>query len=89
MFGEQLDQLIHLLMLIGRISAVDGVRHAVAGMVLENFPLDRAQCRFDCRKLGQNVNAITVFFQHAGNATHLSFDPLEAGQGFLAGLCGR
>ena len=78
MFGKQLDQLVHLLVLIGRISAVDGVRHAVPGMVLENFPLNGAQCRFDRRELGQNINAVALVFDHANNTAHLTLDTFEA-----------
>ena len=45
-------------------------------MVGEDFLLGAAQCSADRGKLGHDVNAIAVIFDHTGKAPDLAFDPL-------------
>ena len=49
---------------------------AMRDVVAKDFFLGPAQSRTDRRDLRHHVNAVAVFFNHAGEATHLAFDTL-------------
>ena len=63
---------------------MEGVRHAMLQMVVQDLLLDLVERRPDRAELGQHVDAVAVFLDHAGDAAHLAFDAAEAGElGFL------
>ena len=64
------------------------MRHAMGGVVLENFVLDLPQRGFDRLHLVENVDAVALLFQHASNAANLALDAREAGQQFWIKLHG-
>ena len=47
-------------------------------MVTQNFFLRTSERGPNCRNLGDNVDAITVFFNHTGEPADLALDPLES-----------
>jgi P-type Cu+ transporter len=54
------------------------VFNAMRNMVGEDLVLGAAQGRARSRELGDDVDAITVIFDHARETTHLPLDPLQA-----------
>lgn len=61
-----------------------GMRDAVLEMIAQCLLLDAVQGRAYCADLGQDVDAVAAFLDHARDATHLAFDATQAGKlGFL------
>src|SRR5262249_24197922 len=83
---EHVQELPHLLALLGGGAALDGVVDAVGDVVGQHLVLDALQRRADRLELGQHIDAVAVFVDHAGDAAHLA---LDAGQALAAGLLGR
>ncbi len=47
-------------------------------MISQNFLLSAPQRGADCRKLGHNIDAVAIVFDHARKAAHLALDPPQA-----------
>jgi hypothetical protein len=62
----------------------------MADMVTKYFFLDLLQGGPDGLRLDEYVDAVAILLDHAGDASHLPFDPLEAdGDGFLGAIVHR
>jgi hypothetical protein len=75
---EHIDQLVHLAPLLAAVTACDRGLDAVADMILQDFLLDSPQRSAYCRDLRDDVDAIAVSLDHAGDSAHLALDPVEA-----------
>jgi hypothetical protein len=64
--------------LFGFVARADRMFDTVRHVISENFLLNASQCRSDGSDLRDNVNAVAVFLDHSGQATYLTFDPVEA-----------
>src|SRR5690348_10014379 len=60
------------------ITAFDGIGHAMIGMGLQQFILDLAQRGLDGLDLRQDVDAIAIFLDHAGDTADLALDAGKA-----------
>jgi len=77
MASEEVDQLaIHSVRLLRRV--LNGVRGAMAQMVLEQPAGDLAKRLVHGGNLDENVGAITIFFNHSLKSADLSFDASQA-----------
>ena len=52
--------------------------NTMADMLLDDFAFDARQRGADSGHLGHNVDAISVFLQHAHDAAHLTLDAIQA-----------
>ena len=57
--------------------------HAMGDMIAKNMFLETSQGRAYRPDLGDDVDAITVIFDHSGNAAHLTLDAIEPFRGCL------
>lgn len=64
--------------LIGFATAIDGVFNAVGDVVMQNRFLNAPQSRSDGCNLCDDVDAVTVVFDHPRQTAHLSFDAAQA-----------
>ena len=63
---------------------MEGVRHAMLQVVAERRLLDLVEGGPHGPDLGQHVDAVALFLDHAGDAAHLALDTAKAGElGFL------
>ena len=67
----------NLLALFAFVAAGDGVFDAVAHMVPQNFLFGAAECGAHGGNLGDNVNAVAVFLDHAEQAANLALNATE------------
>src|SRR5208282_6947237 len=74
---QHFDQFADLAPLLGLVTGCDRVLDAVRNVVGEDFLLGAAQRRARRRELGDDVDAIAVVLDHAGEPAHLALDPLE------------
>ena len=75
---EKIDQLVDLLLLVGRISGRDRARHAFGCMVAKDFVLSTRKRHAHGLDLVQDVDAVAVLRHHARYALHLAGNPVEA-----------
>jgi len=78
---EQIDQFARFAALFRRVAADDCSLDAVMEMIREHFLFDADKGGPNCLQLVQDVNAVAVVLDHAGDPPHLTFDtvqPLES-----------
>ena len=75
---QHVDQLAHLAALVGLVAGRDRVLDTMGDVIAQDFLLDPAQRRPRRRDLGDDVDAIAVVLDHAGEAADLSLDPVQA-----------
>ena len=46
-------------------------------VIAQNFFFHPAQCRADRADLRHNIDAVALVLDHAGQSTHLTFDPAQ------------
>ena len=68
--------------MLSGVSADNGVLDTVGDVVTQNFLLDASECRAYGGDLRDDIDAVAVFLDHAGEAANLTFD---AAQAFQAG----
>jgi len=78
--AQYIHELGNLAALLGPVTARDGMLNAICHMVGEDFLLHRAQSGSHCRNLRNDVDAIAVCLDHAGETTDLALDALQAFQ---------
>lgn len=71
---HQLDDLASLLC---PVSGSDGILDAMGNMVLQDFFFRPSKCCAHRSDLRDDVDAIAIVFNHAGEAADLTFDPAE------------
>ena len=74
---QHIDELVHLAALLTAVAAGDRVLDAVADMILQNLLLDPPQRSADCRNLREDVDAVALALDHAGDSANLALDPVE------------
>ena len=57
---------------------MEGVRHAMLQMISQRLLFDFVQRGANGANLGQHVDAVAFFLDHAGNTAHLALDTAEA-----------
>src|SRR5947208_16609236 len=70
-------QLCDLAALVGLVAGRYRVLDAMGDMIAKDFLLDPAQRRPRRGDLGDDVDAVTVALDHAGEAANLSLDPVQ------------
>ena len=81
---QHFDQLLNLDLAVALVAGMEGVRHAMLQMVVQDLLLDLVDRRPHRADLGQHVDAVAVLLDHARHAAHLALDAAEAGElGFL------
>jgi P-type Cu+ transporter len=76
--ADDCHQLFNLAALLGFVPRAYRVLHTVTHMVLEDFFLQPPQRSTRRRDLRDDIDAIPILFDHARDATHLSFDPVQS-----------
>ena len=79
-FGATYDfhQFRNLAPLLGSIARSNCSLNAMVNMITQNFFLRTSERCPNCRNLCDNVDAIAVFFDHAGEPTDLALDPFQS-----------
>ena len=77
---EYFHQLVDLDLALAVVAGMEGVCDAVLQVVVQDLLLDLVERRPHRAHLVDDVDAIAIFLDHAGNAAHLAFDPAEAGK---------
>ncbi len=72
--SNQVNELRKFLPLRADISIPDGFVDAMRRMIFQKLVFDLFQGRLDRLNLGQNVDAVTSFFDHTGDAANLALD---------------
>src|SRR5438067_58517 len=75
--GKHVHQFGDLAPLLGLAAGCDCVLDTMRDMIAQHFVLDAPQRCAHGRDLGDDVDAITVLFDHAREPAHLAFDPPE------------
>src|SRR3954447_22101555 len=75
---QHVDQLVHLAALFAAVTACDRMLDTVADMILQDLLLDAPQRGAYRRDLGEDVDAVAVMLDHAGDPAHLALDSAEA-----------
>ena len=75
--ADDIHQLRDLAPLIDLVTGSDRMLDAMSDVVAQNLLLGASQCRAHGGDLGDNVNAVAVILDHAGEAADLAFDPAE------------
>src|SRR5262245_22880778 len=83
---QHVHQLFDLAALLLEIAALHRLLHAVADVVAQHLLLHPPQRRAHGQELGDNVDAVAVLLDHAGEAAHLALDAAQAPD---AGSLGR
>ena len=82
---EHFHQFRNLSPLIVLVAAGNGVLDAVGNVIVQDFLFNPAQRRAHGGDLGDDIDAVAVLLDHAGEASHLAFNAVEAlGYGFLS-----
>src|SRR5262249_30706601 len=76
--AQYIHELGNLAALLELVAAGDGVLDAICHMVGEDFLLDRAQRGPHRRYLRNDVDAVAVHLDHAGETADLALDALQA-----------
>jgi len=74
--AQHSSELSHFAPLVGFVAGRDRVLNAVRDMVCEDFLLRPSKRGSNSRNLRNDVDAIAVILNHAGEASDLAFDPL-------------
>jgi hypothetical protein len=74
---ENVHQLGDLAALIRRVSARDGVLHAMGDVIAQHLFLDAAKRGADGRDLGHDIDAIPPLLHHFGEAADLALDAVQ------------
>jgi len=74
---QHVDELVHLAPLLAAITACDRMLDTVPDMILQDLLLDAPQRRTHRRDLGEDVDAVAVTIDHAGDPAHLALDSAE------------
>src|SRR5262245_1109619 len=74
---QHVDQLVHFAALLTTVAAGDRVLDAVPDMILQNLLLDPPQGSAHRGDLREDVDAVAVALDHAGNSADLAFDSIE------------
>ena len=74
---KNLHQLRDFAALIGFVAAGNGMRDAMRNMLAQDFLFRPPQRRAHGGDLRDDIDAVTVVFDHAGQATHLALDTVE------------
>ena len=56
--------------------------NTVTNVIPKDLLLQSTKCRTDCRDLRDDIDAVTVFLDHAREPTHLSLDSVQPLGGF-------
>jgi hypothetical protein len=83
--GEHVQELVELSLLLGGLSARDGVRHARFDVRAKDGLGRLCERRFRRSELEENVDAIPVFLDHARDPVHLARDTPEAREDLVFG----
>src|SRR5207253_3852421 len=59
------------------IAAADRCLDAMMEMIVQHLGLDLRQRGADRLELGEHIDAVALFLDHAGDAAHLTLDPAE------------
>src|SRR5882757_8125597 len=73
--------------LVGLVTGRDRVLDAMGDMVAQDFLLDPAQRRPRRRDLGDDVDAVAIVLDHAGEAADLALYPVQPFQNGGLDLC--
>jgi len=76
--SQQFDQLTGLAPLFLGVAADDGAFDAMVQMILQQLGLHPRQRRAHRLHLGEDVDAVAVFFDHARDPAHLPLDAAQA-----------
>src|SRR3990172_2195893 len=79
--GEDVEQLVHLLLPVPRVAGADGLRDAGRDMVPQHELLRLLDGALHRRELEGYVHAVLFLLQHALNALDLALDPAQPPQG--------
>lgn len=83
--AENIDDFRYLLALVFFVATCDGVLNTVAHVVTQDFFFSTAQSCPHGGNLSYNINAVTVFLNHAAEAPDLPLDAVEPFQ--YRGFC--
>jgi len=76
--AQHFHELGDLLLLLGLVATRNGVADAVIDMIAQDLLLDAPQRRAYGRNLRDDIDAVSVFLDHAGKAANLALDAIEA-----------
>jgi hypothetical protein len=74
---DHVHELGNLASLLGSAAGEDRLLDAMAHVIAQNFLFRTPQRGTYCRDLGDDIDAISILFEHPGQATDLAFDPVE------------
>ena len=74
---DDVHEFRNLLALVGLTSRCDRLRDAMRNVIAQNLFLDTAQRGAHGRYLRDDVDAIAIIVDHAGQAAHLALDAIE------------
>ena len=74
---EEIHQFGHFSALISFVARGDGVLDTMGDMIAQDVVFDAVQRSLYRVNLGDDVNAITVFIDHFGDASNLTFDAIK------------
>jgi hypothetical protein len=63
--------------LFGSVACDDRRLDAMAYVIAQDFLFGAAQRGTHRRDLGNDIDAVSILFEHPGKATHLAFDSIE------------
>lgn len=75
--ADHIHQLGDLAALVGPVARRDCVLDAMRDVIAEDFFLDAPQRCTSRRNLRDDIDAITIIFDHAGDSARLAFDPFQ------------
>ena len=75
--ADDSHQFLDLLALLGLVAGSDRMLNAMTDMVAQDLFFKTPQRRAHRRDLGDDVDAVTVLFDHARQAAHLALDPVQ------------
>src|SRR5216683_3433262 len=81
---EDFQEFVDLGLAVASGAGVEGMRHAMPQVVAERLLLDLVEGGARSADLGQHVDAVAVFLDHARHAAHLALNAAKPGKlGFL------
>jgi len=75
---DDVDQFGHFATLVGLVAGCNRIGNAICRMVGKNFLLGAPQSGTDGRKLGHDIDAVSIGFDHTRQTAYLTFDPTQA-----------
>jgi hypothetical protein len=76
--------------LLSFVTGIYRVFNAVTNVIPKDLLLQSTKCRTDCRDLRDNIDAVTVFLDHAREPTHWASSSgwiSESAVGWIVGIC--